>query len=87
MKFAPEAGDVGVIGNVDFVTRNALGSVGLFLPNVTANGYASAAQNLVDVDLRYFCSSIPDGMNYGDACMADITEENGVLYAENMQAL
>jgi hypothetical protein len=87
MKFAPEGGDVGVIGNVDFVTRNSLGSVGIFLPNVTANGYSSAAQNLVDVDLRYLCTSIPDGLNSGDAVTADIAEENGTLYAENMEAL
>jgi len=87
MKFAPEAGDTGVIGNVDFITRNSLGSVGLFLPNVTANGYASAADNLVDVDLRYTCKAIPDGLQSGDAVTADIAEEHGTLYATNMQAI
>lgn len=87
MKFEPVDGDTNVIGNVDFITRNALGSVGVFDANVTANSYDSVAQNIYDAHLRFQCDSIPDGIENGDTVTVDIVDSNGVLIATNVQAL
>ena len=87
MKFSPEAGDVGVIGVVDLLSRWPLGSAAFFFAAVTANGYASVGQNILDPQMRFCCSAVPEGINSGDTVSVDIAEENGVLIATNMQAL
>jgi hypothetical protein len=87
MKYAPAVGDVGVIGTLEFVTTNPLGSCGFFDASVTANGYASAADNVVSVNLRFCCPVVPAGLNPGDSVTANILQGNDGPYAGNIQAL
>jgi hypothetical protein len=86
-KYSPSVGDTGVIGQVDFITTNPLGRSGFFFFSVSANGYASAADNVVAVNFRYCAPVIPAGINNGDFVTATIAEENGVAYATNLEAL
>ena len=86
-KFAPENGDVSVIGHVDFITRNSLGSCGIFDAAVSANNYSSVAQNLLDPQMRFCCKNFADEINDGDAVTADISSENDVLIAVNITKL
>jgi hypothetical protein len=89
-KYSPVAGDVGVIGTIRNINRNPLFSNGIFNPNVSANGYASAAQNVEaqtgvgcgDVPIR---GGVPEGINEGDWVTADILQGNFALYAVNIQ--
>jgi len=87
MKYAPCVGDVGVIGTLDFITTNPLGSSGFFFFNVTANGYASAADNVVAVEFRFCCPVVPAGFNNGDWVTVTIAEDNDSPYATAVQAL
>jgi hypothetical protein len=89
MKYGPAVGDVGVIGTIRYINRTPLGSWCLFDPNVTANGYASAAQNS-EASLGVGCGSlsvdsVPDGLNNGDWVTADIVQGNFAAYAANLQ--
>jgi hypothetical protein len=90
-KYGPAVGDVGVIGTIRSVTRTPLGSWCFFDPNVTANGYASAADN-IEAALGVGCGSllvdsVPDGLNNGDAVTADVLQGNFAPYATNLEAL
>jgi hypothetical protein len=85
MKFQPEVGDVAVVGTVDFINRNV--NCGIFDANVSANGYDSVAQNILDARLRFTCPAVPDGLNNGDAVTVDIAEGNDGPFATNMEAL
>ena len=87
MAYGPSVGDVSVIGFVDFITTNPLGTSGFFFASVTANGYQSVAQNILDPQLRFVCDSIPAGLNPGDSVTANILQGNDGPYAGNIQAL
>jgi len=90
MKFGPSVGDTGVVGTVRNIRRWPLGSCGTFNPNVSANGYASVAQNL-EAQFGAGCgdipvSGVPKEISNGDWVTVTIAEGNGVLIATNMQA-
>ena len=94
-KFGPNVGDTGVIGFVNFITRNALGSCGKFNALTIANGYASFAANTPPPP-DYIPSSagyclevyvVPDEINNGDACTADVVQGRYAAYATNLQKL
>jgi hypothetical protein len=98
MKYGPAVGDVGVIGTIRSITRNPLCSCGFFDANVTANGYASAADTIEDslgvgngsLSVRGYPASsqnVPDGLCNGDWVTADILEMNGIAYATNLEKL
>jgi hypothetical protein len=90
-KYGPAVGDTGVIGVVDFINRTPLGNSGTFNASVTANGYASAAQN-IEASLGVGCGSllvrfVPEGLNNGDGVTADILQGNYAPYAFNLEKL
>ena len=84
-KYAPAVGDVGVIGTLEFVVTNPIGSSGFFDAAVTANGYASVQQDKLDPQLRFCCPVIPAGLPSGAAVTVTIAEGNDGLYATNVQ--
>jgi hypothetical protein len=87
-KMQPSVGDVGVVGIIDCLTRNPLGSSAFFVAEITANGYSSVAQNLFVPALSYCCKDIPDGIETGDTVTASIVEtDDGVAYATNILKL
>jgi hypothetical protein len=87
VKYGPAVGDIGVVGQVDFISRNPYGSSGVFIANVTANGYDSVAQNILDPQLRFCCPGIPVGLNNGDWVVADIGQGEYAPYAAITAAL
>ena len=92
-KYGPAVGDTGVIGTVSHVTRNPLGSSCFFYPAVTANGYASAADDIeardpLGVGFRTItCPFVPEGISEGDTVTADILQGNYAAYAFNLEKL
>ena len=86
-KYAPAVGDTSVVGQVDFITTNPLGTSGVFDANVTANGYQSTQQDKKDPQLRFPCPVVPAGLNSGDWVTVDILQGDYAPYAGNIQAL
>jgi hypothetical protein len=87
-KFGPNVGDTGVIGTIDFITRNALGSCGKFNALTIANGYAfysfpamtAPPPDYIEPTAGYCLEvlNVPDDLQNGDQCTADIVQDLGL---------
>jgi hypothetical protein len=96
-KFGPNVGDSGVIGVVSFVTRTPLGRFGKFNALTIANGYAfysfpamtAPPPDYIEPTASYCLEvlNVPDDINNGDQCTADIVQGRYAAYATNLQKL
>jgi hypothetical protein len=86
-KYEPAVGDTGVVGVLTVISSNALVRCGFFDAAVTANGYASVAQNIRGAATRLECPFVPEGLNSGDWVTASILQGNYAPYAFNLTAL